>query len=72
MTEIVGKSTCGSGATGSIRKAKKPASATPSVSSVVATGRAMKGAERLKGAAPPGCGCPFGPLSRRASASKAR
>ena len=38
-TEIVGKSTCGSGATGSSRNATAPASAKPSVSSVVATGR---------------------------------
>ena len=38
-TEIVGKSTCGSGDTGSSVKAIAPASATPSVSSVVATGR---------------------------------
>ena len=44
-TEIVGKSTCGSGDTGSRRNASAPASATPSVSSVVATGRSMKGAE---------------------------
>ena len=42
---MVGKSTCGSGATGSIENASMPASAMPSVSSVVATGRAMKGAE---------------------------
>ena len=46
-TEMVGKSTCGSGATGSRKKAIAPASATPKVSSVVATGRAMKGAERF-------------------------
>src|SRR5947208_8911864 len=44
-TEIVGKSTCGSGDTGSKRKAIAPASATPSVRSVVATGRSMKGAD---------------------------
>ena len=33
MTEIVGKSTCGSGATGSSKKATMPASAMPIVSS---------------------------------------
>ena len=48
-TEMVGKSTCGSGATGSRRKAIAPASATPSVSSVVATGRSMNGADRFMG-----------------------
>jgi len=44
-TEIVGKSTCGSGETGSMKNAAMPASRTPIVSSVVATGRAMNGAE---------------------------
>ena len=44
---MVGKSTCGSGETGSWKKAKMPASTMPIVSRVVATGRAMKGAERL-------------------------
>ena len=38
LTEIVGKSTCGSGDTGSSRKATAPASAMATVSSVVATG----------------------------------
>src|SRR5438309_10717267 len=46
-TRIVGKSTCGSGETGSFRNARHPASAIPRVRSVVATGRAMKGAERF-------------------------
>ena len=41
-TEMVGKSTWGSGATGSWKKAIKPASVTASVSSVVATGRWIK------------------------------
>ena len=45
MTEMVGKSTCGSGATGSTTNASAPASATATVSSVVATGRRMNGAE---------------------------
>ena len=38
-TEMVGKSTCGNGATGSKRKATLPARATAAVSNVVATGR---------------------------------
>ncbi len=50
FTAMVGKSTCGRGATGSWKKAKMPASAMPIVSSVVATGRAMKGAEMFIGA----------------------
>ena len=41
-TMMVGKSTCGSGATGNKAYATIPASARPSVSSVVATGRPMK------------------------------
>ena len=44
-TEIVGKSTCGSGETGSLKNAKIPPSAMPIISNVVATGRAMNGAE---------------------------
>ena len=44
---MVGKSTCGSGATGSTMKATAPAMATAMVSSVVATGRWMNGAEML-------------------------
>ncbi len=50
-TWMVGKSTLGSGDTGSFRKATRPASAMPMVSSVVATGRAMKGADRFTSAA---------------------
>ena len=45
LTEMVGKSTCGSGAIGSSWKPSTPASAMPKVISVVATGRAMNGAE---------------------------
>src|SRR6266446_9038982 len=48
-TEIVGKSTCGSGDTGSLKNANTPASATPIVNSVVATGRSMNGVDRLIG-----------------------
>src|SRR5579885_1671784 len=44
-TWMVGNSTCGSGATGSWRKATQPASASAAVSSDVPTGRRMKGAE---------------------------
>ncbi len=46
-TETVGKSTCGSGETGSRRNATAPARATAAVSRVVATGFLMKGEERL-------------------------
>src|SRR5580658_7033820 len=45
LTEIVGKSTSGNGATGSTSNAIAPARATATVSSVVATGRRMKGSE---------------------------
>jgi len=44
-TEMVGKSTCGKGETGSTLKAMPPAMAMAAVSRVVATGRRMKGAE---------------------------
>jgi hypothetical protein len=44
-TEMVGKSTCGSGETGSTLKAIPPALAIAAVSRVVATGRRMKGPE---------------------------
>src|SRR5471030_2193851 len=46
-TEMVGKSTCGNGATGSLVNANRPASAMPIASSVVATGRAMNGCDRF-------------------------
>ncbi len=42
LTEIVGKSTCGSGETGSSSNATKPPRPIAIVSSVVATGRRMK------------------------------
>src|SRR5579883_534813 len=44
-TEIVGKSTAGKGDTGSSRKATAPERAIAAVSSVVATGRRIKGSE---------------------------
>src|SRR5580692_4719341 len=45
LTEMVGKSTCGSGDTGRMRNATAPARAMATVRSVVATGRCTKGAE---------------------------
>src|SRR5579871_4130329 len=46
-TEMVGKSTCGRGETGRSRKETAPASAIPTVSSVVATGLLMNRSEML-------------------------
>src|ERR1039458_8127278 len=48
-TEIVGKSTCGRGDTGNIRKATAPASPMATVSKVVATGRLIKTSEIFMG-----------------------
>ncbi len=45
FTDMVGKSTCGSGDTGRMRKATIPASAMAMVSSVVATGRRMNSSD---------------------------
>src|SRR5262245_14902877 len=45
-TWMTGNSTCGSGATGSMRYARRPASSSAMLSSEVATGRLMNGAER--------------------------
>jgi hypothetical protein len=47
-TEMVGRSTCGSGATGRNRKAVTPDSKIATVISDVATGRRMNGAEKLE------------------------
>jgi hypothetical protein len=47
MTLIVGKSTCGRGDTGKCRKATIPARAIAIVIRDVATGRRIKGAEKL-------------------------
>jgi hypothetical protein len=47
VTKMTGKSTCGSGDTGSCRNATAPASTIDRLSSVVVTGRLMNGAERL-------------------------
>src|ERR1700728_1603681 len=44
-TQMVGESTCGNGDTGSLENPKAPAMAMPIVKSVVATRRAMNGAE---------------------------
>src|SRR5882724_12549410 len=47
-TAMVGKSICGSGATGRKRKATAPERKMAKVISVVATGRLIKGAEKLE------------------------
>src|SRR3984957_9013727 len=49
VTEIVGKSTCGSGETGKASYPSNPPSAIAMVRSVVATGRAINGAEMFMG-----------------------
>src|SRR3954452_9255156 len=46
-TAMVGESTLGSGAPGSRKKLMTPASATPSVTSVVAIGRWTKGSQKF-------------------------
>src|SRR5205823_3802038 len=51
-TEIVGKSTCGSGATGRRRKLSAPAMQRAIVISVVPTGRRTNGAEMLMAPSP--------------------
>ena len=60
VTAMVGKSTCGKGATGSCGNAAAPATSSASVSSKVATGRRMKGAlmfmARLPDGLPDGAG----------------
>ena len=52
LTLMVGKSTCGSGATGSTINPIAPAIATAMVSSVVPTGRRMNAQEKLTNASP--------------------
>src|SRR5437016_727434 len=47
LTEIVGKSICGSGETGKRRYAAAPAKRIATTSSVVATGRRMNGSDML-------------------------
>src|SRR5271154_7507159 len=56
LTEIVGKSTAGSGDTGNTLNAIAPVSAIPTVSNVVATGRRMNGAEMFTFAPPVAAG----------------
>src|SRR5580692_10405584 len=51
-TDTVGKSTCGNGDTGSTLNAAIPDNTNAAVSSVVAMGRLMKGAEKFTTAAP--------------------
>src|SRR5690242_12700868 len=65
LTEIVGKSTCGSGETGSTKNPAIPASATPIVSSTVPIGRLTKGCERFIALPPPRSRERIGPPSRR-------
>jgi hypothetical protein len=48
-TDMVGKSTCGNGETGSTRNAETPDKTSAVVSSVVAMGRLMNGAEKFTG-----------------------
>src|SRR6185437_2672020 len=57
LTEMTGRSTCGSEATGSAKNAPMPASAMPAVSSTVPIGRITNGRDRLM----------IPPRSRRAS-----
>ncbi len=52
-TLMVGKSTCGSGATGSSGNATMPTSASAAINNDVAIGRRMKGSETFIGANPP-------------------
>ena len=72
LTLIVGNSTCGSGATGSSENASTPASASADVSSVVATGRRMKGAEMLTACSAAGDSSPACAAAVRADASALR
>ena len=54
VTWMVGKSTCGSGATGRNGKAAMPTNAIAAISSEVATGRRMNGSERfMRSPSPP-------------------
>src|SRR5260370_20966846 len=53
LTEIVGKSTCGNGETGSSRNAKAPDKATATKRRIVATRRLMKGPDRFLTVLPP-------------------
>ena len=68
-TEMVGKSTCGSGDTGSNRNATAPASEMAITSSVVAIGLRMKGSEIFMaysaGAGSASCVCPRAPGEKR-------
>ena len=56
VTDIVGKSTCGNGATDNRKKLMMPASAMPSVAKVVATGLWIKTAEKFISVHLPGGG----------------
>ena len=53
LTWMVGKSTCGSGATGNSGKATMPTSASAAINSDVAIGRRMKTSEMFISSCPP-------------------
>ncbi len=53
VTEIVGKSTCGSGASGKSGNTTMPSTASAAVNSEVAIGRRMNGSEKFMGHVPP-------------------
>ena len=57
LTWMVGKSTCGSGATGSSGNATMPTSASAAINSEVAIGRRMKTSEMFIRFCPPGAAC---------------
>ena len=61
LTWMVGKSTCGSGATGNSGNATMPTSASAAINSDVAIGRRMKTSEMFISSCPPAAargGCP--------------
>ena len=70
-TKIAGTSIRGNGATGNKANVAIPDSATPNVSSMVATGRAMKGAEMFTPGGPPGPVDPRSAPHPRTSVSQA-
>ncbi len=70
-TMMTGKSTCGSGETGSSMNATAPASTIDRLSSVVATGRRMNGDEMLMLASGRGAGGHCRGLRHRASGDRA-
>src|SRR5882762_9472592 len=67
LTWMVGKSTCGRGATGSIGKVTMPIRQIAAISSDVAIGRSINGDEMLICLCPSGAGRGFQPLGYRAN-----